>query len=107
MSTIFPLVAAGHPGSDITVEQDGGAVVRRSILPGGVRVLTGRIPGMRSATFGAWVGIGSRDGGDKHLGSTHFLEHLLFKSTDRRSVQDIDESFDSFRGEANCATGNE
>src|SRR5690625_3422712 len=107
MSTIFPLVAAGHPGSDITVEQDGGAVVRRSILPGGVRVLTERIPGMRSATFGAWVGIGSRDEGDKHLGSTHFLEHLLFKGTDRRSAQDIAEAFDAVGGEANAATGKE
>lgn len=107
MSTIFPLVAAGQSGSDITVEQDGGAVVRRSILPGGVRVLTERIPGMRSATFGAWVGIGSRDEGDEHLGSTHFLEHLLFKGTDRRSAQDIAEAFDAVGGEANAATGKE
>ena len=59
--------------------------MRRSVLPGGVRVLTERMPGLRSATVGAWVGVGSRDETDGHHGSTHFLEHLLFKGTSRRS----------------------
>ncbi len=81
--------------------------VRRSVLPGGVRVLTESMPGLRSATVGAWVGVGSRDEADGHHGSTHFLEHLLFKGTSRRSALDIAEAFDAVGGEANAVTGKE
>ena len=95
------------PGSELTAGQDGGAIVRRSVLPGGVRVLSESMPGLRSATVGAWVGVGSRDERDGHHGSTHFLEHLLFKGTARRSAMDIAESFDAVGGEANAATGKE
>lgn len=94
------------PGT-LTYEQDHGAVVRRTILPGGVRVFTETIPGMRSATIGAWVGVGSRDEAVEHGGSTHFLEHLLFKGTARRSALDIAEAFDRVGGEANALTGKE
>ncbi|WP_130781685.1 M16 family metallopeptidase, partial [Cellulomonas biazotea] len=87
--------------------QDGDALVRRSVLPGGVRVLTEQMPGLRSATVGAWVGVGSRDESSGHFGSTHFLEHLLFKGTARRSAMDIAEAFDAVGGEANAATGKE
>ncbi len=95
------------PGSELTAGQDGGAIVRRSVLPGGVRVLSESMPGLRSATVGAWVGVGSRDERDGHHGSTHFLEHLLFKGTPRRSAMDIAEAFDAVGGEANAATGKE
>jgi predicted Zn-dependent peptidase len=81
--------------------------VRRTVLPGGVRVLTELMPGLRSATVGAWVGVGSRDETSGHFGSTHFLEHLLFKGTARRSAMDIAEAFDAVGGEANAATGKE
>jgi len=103
----LPLVPPGDPGSELTAGQDGDALVRRSVLPGGVRVLTERMPGLRSATVGAWVGVGSRDERDGHHGSTHFLEHLLFKGTGRRSAMDIAEAFDAVGGEANAATGKE
>jgi predicted Zn-dependent peptidase len=85
----------------------GGAVVRRAVLPGGVRVLTEAMPGLRSATIGAWVGVGSRDEARGHYGSTHFLEHLLFKGTRRRSAMDIATAFDAVGGEANAVTGKE
>ena len=65
------------------------------------------MPGLRSATVGAWVGVGSRDETSGHFGSTHFLEHLLFKGTARRSAMDIAEAFDAVGGEANAATGKE
>ncbi|MFI2752719.1 M16 family metallopeptidase [Cellulomonas sp. P22] len=103
----LPLVGPGEPGSELTAGQDGGALVRRSVLPGGVRVLTEHMPGLRSATVGAWVGVGSRDERDGHHGSTHFLEHLLFKGTARRSAMDIAEAFDEVGGEANASTGKE
>lgn len=81
--------------------------VRRTVLPGGVRVLTEQMPGLRSATLGMWVGVGSRDETSGHHGSTHFLEHLLFKGTSRRSAFDIAEAFDAVGGEANAVTGKE
>src|SRR5690554_87851 len=107
MPHVLPLVPATSAGSSLTIEQDHGAVIRRTILPGGVRVFTETIPGMRSATLGAWIGVGSRDETPEHAGSTHFLEHLLFKGTQRRTALDIAEEFDRVGGEANALTGKE
>lgn len=107
MPHALPLVPASDPDSSLTFEQDHGAVVRRSVLPGGVRVFTEQIPGMRSATFGAWIAKGSRDELPQHAGSTHFLEHLLFKGTSTRSALDIAESFDRVGGESNAMTAKE
>jgi predicted Zn-dependent peptidase len=58
-------------------------------------------------TFGCWVGVGSRDEADGRHGSTHFLEHLLFKGTARRSAMEIASAFDAVGGEANAVTGKE
>ncbi|WGW13119.1 pitrilysin family protein [Saxibacter everestensis] len=91
----------------VTLSAEDGAVVKRSVLPGGVRVLTESMPGLLSASVGFWVGIGSRDETDGHLGSTHFLEHLLFKGTAERTAMDIASSFDAVGGEVNAATGKE
>jgi predicted Zn-dependent peptidase len=87
--------------------QAGGALVRRTVLPGGVRVLTESVPGVRSVTLGCWVGVGSRDEAPGYLGATHFLEHLLFKGTSRRSSLDIAVAFDEVGGESNAVTGKE
>jgi predicted Zn-dependent peptidase len=84
-----------------------GSRVRRSILSSGIRVLSEQVAGARSATVGFWVPIGSRDEGPGTLGSTHFLEHLLFKGTPRRSALDIAASFDAVGGENNAATAKE
>jgi predicted Zn-dependent peptidase len=102
----LPLVPAGSRDQTVAGEAEG-AVVRRSVLPGGVRVLTEAMPGLRSMTFGCWVGVGSRDEATGHHGSTHFLEHLLFKGTARRSAMDIASAFDAVGGEANAVTGKE
>lgn len=106
MGVRIPLVPAGSPDQVVTGEE-GGATVRRSVLPGGVRVLSEVMPGLRSATLGCWVGVGSRDEEQTRLGSTHFLEHLLFKGTARRSAMDIASAFDAVGGEANAVTGKE
>ncbi len=66
---------------------DGG--VQRTVLPGGLRVITESLPAVRSAAFGIWAGVGSRDEDLAHAGATHYLEHLLFKGTARRSALDI------------------
>ncbi|WP_425863431.1 M16 family metallopeptidase [Arthrobacter sp. TWP1-1] len=109
--TLLPLLSAadGMNGSDSTLisGQSGGAIVRRSVLPGGVRVLTESMPGQRSATIGFWVGVGSRDETEGQHGSTHFLEHLLFKGTKRRTALEIASAFDEVGGESNAATAKE
>lgn len=85
----------------------GGALVRRSVLPGGVRVLTEAMPGQRSASIGFWIAVGSRDEAEGQHGSTHFLEHLLFKGTKRRTALEIASAFDEVGGESNAATAKE
>ncbi|MBF1672100.1 MAG: insulinase family protein, partial [Rothia mucilaginosa] len=85
----------------------GGNEVRRSILPGGVRVITEKMPGTRGVSIGFWVGVGSRDEAPGMLGSTHFLEHLLFKGTGARTALDIASSFDAVGGESNALTAKE
>lgn len=87
--------------------QDGPLEVRRSILPGGVRLLTEVVPGTRAATVGFWVAVGSRDEAKNQSGAAHFLEHLLFKGTKTRSAWDIAAAFDSVGGESNAATAKE
>ena len=57
--------------------------VRRTVLPGGLRVITEQLAGVRSASIGVWVGVGSRDESPTLHGCSHFLEHLLFKGTTR------------------------
>lgn len=84
-----------------------GAVITRSVLPCGTRVLTEKMPGQRSASVGFWVSLGSRDEAPGMLGSTHFLEHLLFKGTARRTALDIAEAFDAVGGESNAFTAKE
>ena len=59
-----------------------GGVVKRTTLPGGLRVITEYVPGVRSVALGVWVAAGSRDEPASQMGSAHFLEHLLFKGTD-------------------------
>lgn len=86
---------------------EGGNEVRRSILPGGVRVITEAMPSLRSVSIGFWVGVGSRDEQAGMFGSTHFLEHLLFKGTTSRSALDIAQAFDEVGGESNALTAKE
>ncbi|WP_313543358.1 M16 family metallopeptidase [Leifsonia aquatica] len=95
--------------ADLSFAASGEALVRRTVLPSGIRVLSEQVPGARSATLGYWVAVGSRDETDEpgSLGSTHFLEHLLFKGTRSRSALDIAISFDSVGGEHNAMTAKE
>ena len=83
------------------------ARVSRSVLPSGVRILTEEVPGAPSVAISASVAVGSRDETGGHFGSTHFLEHLLFKGTKRRGQKDISVAFDSVGGSSNAATAKE
>src|SRR6266496_3272941 len=79
----------------------------RTELPSGLRVLTERMPTVRSVTLGIWAGVGSRDETPRLAGASHYLEHLLFKGTKRRSARDIAELMDAVGGEANAFTAKE
>jgi predicted Zn-dependent peptidase len=79
----------------------------RTSLDSGIRVLTEKMPSVRSVAFGAWVGAGSRDEQPELSGATHFLEHLLFKGTPSRTAQEIAESFDAVGGDVNAFTAKE
>ncbi|MEY4409439.1 MAG: hypothetical protein RLZZ138_690 [Actinomycetota bacterium] len=83
------------------------ARVRKTVLPSGVRILTEEMLGAPSVAVAASVAVGSRDETGGHFGSTHFLEHLLFKGTERRSARDISIAFDSVGGSSNAATAKE
>lgn len=81
--------------------------ISRTLLPSGVRILSEEVPSAPSVAIAASLGVGSRDETDDHLGSTHFLEHLLFKGTARRSAREISVAFDSVGGSSNAATAKE
>ena len=84
-----------------------GGTVRRTVLPNGLRLLTEAVPAMRSVSFGVWVGVGSRDETRQLSGVSHFLEHLLFKGTRRRSALDISAAIEAVGGETNAFTTKE
>lgn len=84
-----------------------GAHLRRTVHPSGLRILTEWVPGAASTSVGFWVPVGSRDEDAVAYGSTHFLEHLLFKGTPGRSAMDIAVAFDRVGGEHNALTAKE
>jgi predicted Zn-dependent peptidase len=80
---------------------------RLSRLDSGIRVVTEAMPSVRSVALGLWVRTGSRNESVEQAGLSHFLEHLLFKGTDRFSSTEIDQLFDGMGAEINAGTGKE
>ena len=76
-------------------------------LPGGERVATEQLRGVRSVALGLWIATGSRDESPSRAGLSHFIEHLLFKGSSRYTAQAIAELFDGMGGELNAATSRE
>jgi len=76
-------------------------------LPSGVRVATAAMPGMESVAVGIWVGVGGRHESARHSGISHFIEHLLFKGTHRRSAKQISQAVEGVGGYLNAFTGEE
>src|SRR6201994_1374800 len=83
------------------------STVRKTVLPGGLRVITEFLPSVRSVALGIWVGVGSRDEDLTHAGATHYLEHLLFKGTGKRTALEISAEMDAVGGEMNAFTTKE
>lgn len=80
---------------------------RKTTLDNGIRVVTDAMPTLDSVSIGIWITTGSRDEGPAERGLSHFLEHLLFKGTQRRSAFDISRDIESVGGIINAFTGKE
>ncbi len=98
--TAGPIVGAVEAGQPAPT-------VRTTYLDDGPTVVSECWEGAHSISVGVWVGVGSRDEPVADAGASHFLEHLLFKGTERRSARSIAELVDGTGGEMNAATGKE
>ena len=72
-----------------------------------MRVVTERIPYLHSVSMGIWLNVGSRDETEDESGLTHFIEHMLFKGTEKRSAQEIAKQLDAVGGMSNAFTSKE
>lgn len=81
--------------------------VCKTILPNGVRILSERVPYVDSVSVGVWARAGSRDEDNKRLGMSHFVEHMLFKGTEKRNARQIADEMDSLGGHLNAFTDKE
>lgn len=82
-------------------------MIQKSVLDNGIRVITERIAGAHSVTVGFWVENGSRHEQEAENGISHFIEHMLFKGTSRRSALAIAKEIDSVGGVLNAFTSRE
>lgn len=80
---------------------------RKTVLDSGIRVVTERIPYIRSVSMGIWVTVGSRDEVEENNGISHFIEHMIFKGTARRTALQIAKELDAIGGLSNAFTSRE
>ena len=83
------------------------ATIIRDVLPNGLRLLTERMPHVRSVSIGVWLARGSRHEPPELNGIAHFVEHMLFKGTETRSAEDIAQTIDSIGGQMDAFTAKE
>ncbi|MEP6960527.1 MAG: pitrilysin family protein [Acidobacteriota bacterium] len=81
--------------------------IERQVLPNGIRVITERMPHVRSVSVGIWIGTGSREEDEHESGISHFVEHMVFKGTKNRSAEQIARSVDSIGGGLDAFTSKE
>ncbi|MGE0445415.1 MAG: M16 family metallopeptidase [Vicinamibacterales bacterium] len=79
----------------------------RDVLPNGLRLVTERMPHVRSVSIGVWLARGSRHESNEQSGIAHFVEHMLFKGTSSRSAEDIAQAIDSIGGQMDAFTAKE
>jgi len=80
---------------------------RKVVLDNGIRIVTERMPHVKSVSIGLWVNVGSRDEEEDEHGMSHFLEHMFFKGTRKRSAKEIALEIDAIGGELNAFTSHE
>jgi len=98
------LKSSGSPSFNPSAEE---SMYRKTVLKNGVRVVTETIPYVRSVSVGVWANVGSRDERPDQNGITHFLEHMVFKGTKKRSIREIARSIESRGGYLNAFTTKE
>ncbi|MFB1049525.1 M16 family metallopeptidase [Paraliobacillus sp. JSM ZJ581] len=82
-------------------------MLHKNYCTNGLRIILESIPTVRSVTIGIWVKTGSRDETSENNGISHFLEHMFFKGTKKRTAKDIAEAFDAIGGQINAFTSKE
>ena len=82
-------------------------IVKKTVLKNGIRIVTEKVPEVRSVSLGLWLDVGSRDEDPMHAGIAHLVEHMLFKGTARYSALDIAMIFDQMGGMSNAFTSKE
>jgi predicted Zn-dependent peptidase len=97
--------AISHPLVGVGTVSD--AEHRITTLDSGVRVVTERVPGVRSVALGFWIGAGSAIESHEQAGISHLLEHMLFRGTERYGSEEIDQIFDAMGAEVNAGTDKE
>src|SRR3989339_2226894 len=80
---------------------------KKTTLNNGIRIVTEKIPYVKSVSVGIWVGVGSRNETKNNNGVSHFIEHMLFKGTEKRSAKEIAQCIDNIGGQLNAFTGKE
>ena len=83
------------------------AVINKTLLPNGIKIISQKTPHIRSVSMGVWVNVGARDESDRENGLSHFIEHMIFKGTARRSAYQIAKEFDAVGGHTNAFTSME
>jgi predicted Zn-dependent peptidase len=81
--------------------------VSKSVLSNGIKVITQRMPHLRSVSMGIWVNVGGRDESPSESGMAHFIEHMIFKGTPKRTAFQIAKEFDAIGGQTNAFTSTE
>lgn len=82
-------------------------VVHKTVLSNGVKIITKKIPHVRSVSMGVWVNVGARDETTRQSGLSHFIEHMIFKGTTLRTAYQIAKEFDAIGGHTNAFTSME
>ena len=81
--------------------------INKTVLDNGIRVLTNRMPHVHSISMGVWANVGARDETSDENGLSHFIEHMIFKGTKRRTSYQIAKEFDAIGGHSNAFTSME
>ena len=82
-------------------------MVKKTLLPNGIKIVTKKMPYVRSVSMGVWVNVGARDESSDQSGLSHFIEHMIFKGTARRTAYQIAKQFDAIGGHTNAFTSME
>src|SRR3990170_4205443 len=96
-----------HFVKEMTKKRTAEGIYQKAVLDNGIRIVTEKIPYLRSVSIGIWINSGSRDEDDINSGISHFLEHLAFKGTVKRSAKQIAFEVDSIGGQIDAFTSRE